>query len=317
MGRGWVESMLNESNKQLGDLALEVQNANVKISKCSTDLSEVFAKHADNTGDMTFVKKNLEDKISEVKEFGSIQQRELLDKILDLRGSFVDNQTEFLEKLKLANEATSKVREEISNKVDKLESSLTRKIESKSTRAESKSRAEPSDLSKRFDALKKDVDDLKSEASQVIVENKNKFKSISSDIAEVKATTEQNKSNYSKFSENVSKIEKEYLEKIKDGKKITDANKAEIQVIKKSVDTLKKESKQMIEEQNDTLKKLVHSNEQKTEELSKTVQEYQKSFDPKLNSLEDSCQNTLNAELKNKNFASGDVDSKIGSLKKD
>mgnify|MGYP001307856748 FL=1 len=55
--RGWVESMLNESNKQLGDLAIEVGNANVKISKCSTDLGEVFVKHANNTGDMTFVTK--------------------------------------------------------------------------------------------------------------------------------------------------------------------------------------------------------------------------------------------------------------------
>ena len=61
--RGWVETMLNESNKQLGEIAVEVENANVKISKCSTDLGEVFAKHANNTGDMTFVKKNLEDKI--------------------------------------------------------------------------------------------------------------------------------------------------------------------------------------------------------------------------------------------------------------
>ena len=40
-----------------------------------------------------------------------------------------------------------------------------------------------------------DVDDLKSEANQVIVENKDKFKSVSADIAEVKATAEQNKSN--------------------------------------------------------------------------------------------------------------------------
>ena len=311
--RGWVESMLGESNKQLRDLAVEVENANVKISKCSTDLGEVFVKHANNTGDMTFVKKNLEDKISEVKEFGSIQQRELLDKILDLRGSFVDNQTEFVEKLKLANESTSKVREEISNKVDKLETSLTRKIESKST----KNGTEPSDVSKRLDALKKDVDDLKSEANQVIVESKNKFKSISSDIAEVKATTEQNKSNYSKFSENVSKIEKEYLEKIKDGKKNTDGNKAELQVIKKSVDNLKKESKQMIEEQTDSLKKLVQSTEQKTNDLSKTLEENQKSLDSKLNTLEESCSNTLNQELKNKNFASGDIDSKILSLKKE
>ena len=311
--RGWVESMLNESNKQLGDLAVEVGNANVKISKCTTDLGEVFAKHADNTGDMTFVKKNLEDKISEVKEFGTIQQRELLDKILDLRGSFVNNQTEFVEKLKLANESTSKMREEINNKVDKLESSLTRKIESKST----KTGAEPSDLSKRFDAMKKDVDELKSEANKVIVENKNKFKSISSDIAEVKATTEQNRSNYSKFSENVSKIEKEYLEKIKDGKKITDANKTELQLIKKSVDALGKESKQIIEEQNESLKKLVQTNEQKTDELTRTVQENKKSLELKLNDLEDSCQNAVNAELKNKNFASGDIDSKILSLKKD
>ena len=169
--RGWVESMMNESNKQLRDLAVEVENQNIKIGKCSTDLGDVFVKHASNTGDMTFVKKNLEDKISEVKEYGSIQQRELLDKILDLRGCFVDNQTEFVEKLKLAHESTSKVREEISTKVDKLESLLTRKIDSKST----KNGNEPSDLSKRFDVLKKDVDDLKSEANQAIVENKSIF----------------------------------------------------------------------------------------------------------------------------------------------
>ena len=79
--RGWVEAMLNESNKQLRGIADEVENANVKISKCASDLSEVFVQHASSTGDVSLVKKTLEDQIKEVKDYGNIQQRELLDKV--------------------------------------------------------------------------------------------------------------------------------------------------------------------------------------------------------------------------------------------
>ena len=43
----------------------------------------------------------------------------------------MDNQTEFVEKLKITNESISTLREDLNSKVDKLDSNVSRKIETK------------------------------------------------------------------------------------------------------------------------------------------------------------------------------------------
>ena len=312
--RGWVETMLNESNKQLGDIAVEVENANVKISKCATDLGEVFVQHANNTGDMTFVKKNLEDKINEVKEYGNIQQRELLDKILDLRGSFVDNQTEFVEKVKITNESISTLREELNSKVDKLDSSMSRKFETKP-----KNGVDSSDTTKKVDLLRVDLDKLKSEASQLVAENKEKFSKANSEIAALRVSCESSSSSAKKVGENLTKIEKELLEKMKENNKVIEENKIKLENTLKLTDFSKKDLESMKENQN-RFDKDLKLNEKKNQDLSTQMQEMKKlkeNVDEKLKAAQENFESTLNENLKVKSFSSADSESKILLIKKD
>ena len=94
---------------------------------------------------------------------------EKLLKVLDLRGSFVDNQTEFVEKLKIANESLTTLREEVNAKVDKLDTTLTRKLEAKV-----KSSSDSSDFSKKLDLVKTNVEASKTEMNKVLLDNQEK-----------------------------------------------------------------------------------------------------------------------------------------------
>ena len=318
--RGWVETMLNESNKQMSEVALEVENANVKITKCASDLGEVFVKHASSTGDMSFVKKNLEDKITEVKDYGSLQQRELLDKILDLRGSFVDNQTEFVEKLKMANESISSLREEINSKVDKLDTTMTRKLESR-TREVSKSRAttEQTDVSKKFDSLKTDVENLRSDANQLVAENRDKFSKLNSEVAALKVNSEGNISSFKKMTEQLSKVETE-SSKIKEFQKISNENKIELQTIKKMNESLKQDFEANINKEKVNLINMIRANEEKSKKMSSDIDEFKTfkdSIDKKIKMVQDTFESSLNEGLKSKSFTSSDIESKVMLLKKE
>ena len=306
--RDWVETMLSESNKQLGDIAVEVEAANLKISKCASDLSEVFVQHATNTGDMSFVKKNLEDKISEVKEYGSIQQRELLDKILDLRGSFVDNQTEFVEKVKLTNESISSLREDLNSKIDKLDSSMNQKLESKS-----KPSSESADLVKKIENIKTDISNLRSEASKLVVENRDKFSKLSCEVAAVKVSAESNSNSYKKLADNITKIENDSVVKGKETKDLLERNKAEIENLTNEHSSLKNKFETCMSDH----EKKMGSNETKIQSIDKLESKLkllEETFNNKMQSVESNFEDTL----KNKRIASdNDDDSKISTIRKE
>merc|ERR1712038_914563 len=300
--RGWVETMLNESNKQMSEVALEVENANVKITKCASDLGEVFVKHASSTGDMSFVKKNLE------------------DKILDLRGSFVDNQTEFVEKLKIANESISSLREEINAKVDKLDTTMTRKLESR-TREVSKSRAttEQTDVSKKYDSLKTDIENLRSDANQLVAENRDKFSKLNSEVASLKVNSEGNISSFKKMTEQLSKVETE-SSKIKEFQKISNENKVELQTIKKMNESLKQDFEGNINKEKVNLINMIRANEEKSKKISSDIDDFKTfkdSIDKKIKMVQDTFESSLNEGLKSKSFTSSDVESKVMLLKKE
>ena len=306
--RDWVETMLSESNKQLGDIAVEVEAANLKISKCASDLSEVFVQHATNTGDMSFVKKNLEDKISEVKEYGSIQQRELLDKILDLRGSFVDNQTEFVEKVKLTNESISSLREDLNSKIDKLDSSMNQKLETKS-----KPSSESADLVKKMENIKTDISNLRSEASKLVVENRDKFSKLSCEVAAVKVSAESNSNSYKKLADNITKIENDSVVKGKETKDLLERNKAEIENLTNEHSSLKNKFETCMSDH----EKKMGSNETKIQSIDKLESKLkllEETFNNKMQSVESNFEDTL----KNKRIASdNDDDSKISTIRKE
>eukprot|EP00092_Neocalanus_flemingeri_P022775 GFUD01024695.1.p1 GENE.GFUD01024695.1~~GFUD01024695.1.p1 ORF type:complete len:3073 (+),score=1009.79 GFUD01024695.1:162-9221(+) len=164
--RSYVEGLLNETNKQLTNIAIEVENADLKISKCASDIGEVFHKHANHTGDFTFVIQNLEEKFKDLQEFGTIKHGEFLEKILELRSSFVDTQSGSLDKLKLSNDSIENIREECNSKIEKFERQIGQNLETNNIKLnktnqsfneiKEKSQAEINDIIGKFSAFKAD-----------------------------------------------------------------------------------------------------------------------------------------------------------------
>ena len=309
--RGWVEAMLNESNKQMRGIADEVENAKVKISKCSSDLSEVFVEQASSTGDVSLVKKALEDQIKEVKEFGNIQQRELLDKVLDLRGSFVDNQTEFVEKLKIANESLATLREEVNTKVDKLDTTISRKLE-----ARTKNASESSDLSKKLEQLKTNVETSKTDMNKVVQDNKEKVRKLMNDVSSLESTSESLKLsvsslNVKKLSDDLAQMERSISEREVENKKLVDEFKSEFSKLKNNGDSV--ESK--LDSQKKNLTDMIRSCEKKSAENSSNIKTVENSLENKIKSVRESVESDLSVQ--SKNLSSADAESKILTLKKE
>ena len=68
--------------------------------------------------------------MKDLQELGNIKQGELLEKIIELRSSFVNNQSEIVGKVNLANESITKLRDETLLKIEKLENQSKKNLES-------------------------------------------------------------------------------------------------------------------------------------------------------------------------------------------
>ena len=303
--RGWVETMLNETNKQLGEIAVEVENANVKITKCASDLSEVYVQHASSTGDISFVSKNLEDKISEVKEYGSIQQRELLDKILDLRGSFVDNQTEFVEKLKIANESMATLREDLNSKIDKIDANLTRRIDMKP-----KTSIDNSEFTQKVDAVSKALDGLKSEAKEIVKENNNKFTKINSELASFKVLCEKSNITSKQVEDNLGKLKSEFTESSSLNKKVNEENCRTINNLQNTFESNKINFEGKLKDNTSTIKVCDEKTNDIAEKLQKVISSNE-SLNNKIKSVQQNVEKFSNESMKGKSVANVESDAKM------
>merc|ERR1712106_36612 len=305
--RSYVESMLNETNKQLTGIAIDVENANLKISKCASDIGEVFHKHADHTGDFTFVIKSLEEKMNDLQEFGNIKQGEFLEKILELRSTFVDSQSEFVNKLTLSNESISKLREESILKIDKLENQMKKTCDantvnlSKATQSineiQTKSNPEINDIIGKLDAFTADHERTKADIKKCTEEGRDNNTKVSADIVCLQKVKESQQNTLKTVSENLAKIDKEAKKKVKeDGEKVSDF-KADIEKSHKIGETFKKELDTRMESLRKSLIEMIGLN--------------------KLKATKDDLESVMSDSMKSKNSTSPEMESRFAALKKD
>merc|ERR1711892_985566 len=339
--RSYVESMLNETNKQLTGIAIDVENANLKISKCASDIGEVFHKHADHTGDFTFAIKSLEEKMNDLQEFGNIKQGEFLEKILELRSTFVDSQSEFVNKLTLSNESISKLREESILKIEKLENQMKKTCDantvnlSKATQSineiQTKSNPEINDIIGKLDAFMADHERTKADIKKCTEEGRDNNTKVSADIVCLQKVKESQQNTLKTLSENLAKIDKEAKKKVKeDGEKVSDF-KADIEKSHKIGETFKKELDTRMESLRKSLIEMIGLNELKTSEIDnnlkhtndivediKVVQNnIQMNIENKLKATKDDLESVMSDSMKSKNSTSPEMESRFAALKKD
>jgi len=337
--RSYVETMLNETNKQLTDIAIEVENANLRITKCTSDIGEVFHKHADHTGDFSFVIKNLEEKLNDVQEFGNIKQRELLDKILELRSNFVDNQSEFVNKLNLSNESITKLREESSVKIEKIESQVKKNFEANNTNwnktnqsineVKTKNSPQINEVIGKLDAFKADHELTIADVKKCIEEGRNNNTKVTADIGCLQKAEESHQSKLKNVTENLANIDKEFKRKTKeDIEKITEL-KADIEKSQKVGDTLKKEIDTRMEHMRKNFVEMIGINELKTSEIDdnlkhtndiikdiKVVQNnIQMNIENKLKATKNDFESVISDSMKTK--TAPEIESRLAALKKD
>ena len=139
----------------------------------------------------------------------------------------MDNQTEFVEKLKIANESLTTLREEVNAKVDKLDTTLTRKLEAKV-----KSSSDSSDFSKKLDLVKTNVEASKTEMNKVLLDNQEMVRRLVEDVSSLQSTSESLKLavsslNVKKLSDDLALVEKNVAQKEIENKKLVEEFKLE------------------------------------------------------------------------------------------
>jgi len=337
--RGYVENILNETNKQLTNISVDVDNANLKISKCTSDIGEVFHKHANHTGDFTFVIKNLEEKLKDVQEYGNILQKEYLEKILELRSSFVSNQTEVVNKLHLSNESVTKLREESSSKIEKLENQMKKnldmnnvninKINQNFNEIKSKSHPEINDIIVKLNSFKADNEYAKEDIKKCVEEGKEQYNKVTADIACLQKAEESQDNTLKNLIENLAKADKDMKGKIKEDNDKVIEFKANLEKSNKIGDSLRKELDTRMENLRKNLVEMIGLNELKTSELDENLKatndivndikivqnNVQMNIDNKLKATKDSFETVISDSMKTK--TSSDMELKYTTLKKE
>ena len=315
--RGWVETMLNESNKQLSDISQEVENANLKIGKCVTDIGDVLQQQTVKNGDFSFGIRSLEDKVKEVQEIAGIQQRELMDKILDIRGCFVDNQTEFVEKLKLSNEVVGSLRVDTNSKIEKLENIFNKKFDV----AKTKSSPDINECAKKLDNLKTEHERTISEMRKGIEESSENRRKVNAEIACLQTAKEHQQTTLQNLNEKLASCcskdkenESKYLELKTDLDKISQKENTQQKDYNDRMENMRKNLVEMVGlsemkiSEIDTILKQTNS---KLENLKLRQSNIEKNVDNQMKATGDIINDSFKAKT------SSDIDSKLIALQKD
>merc|ERR550532_868125 len=124
--RGYVEQMLQETNKQLTAIAGDVEAADRKISRCAADIGDVLERQENSSGTSSKVVSSLETQMKELQEQMVERRVDWAGELLELRGPCADSKAEMLGKMEASGQCMESLRRETKDGLQRLEGVVNR-----------------------------------------------------------------------------------------------------------------------------------------------------------------------------------------------